>query len=300
MDQALQGNIGRFTLPEIFQLVAAGRKSGTLGIQRDEDIVMVYFKEGKIIYGFGPRKTFHLGQLLRDRGRITSEQLEEAVAAQAKSSPSLRLGQILIEKGFIHKGDLEKIVKEQVEELVYSLLSWETGTFKFYEKQYPTDEEIMVDISVENAILEGYRRIDELNRVREALPDFDEALQIAPAPANRKTDISLQSEEWNLLSLVDGRRSIEEIAERSDMSRVDTLRKLAALKLAGLVVAGEPRKDGEADRLEFMVKRISRLLEDYLEHKSHKVQEKTSIQPIDLPASRLSETDMVAQTEEEN
>ena len=32
MDLDLQGNIERFTLPEIFQLVSSGRKTGTLGL----------------------------------------------------------------------------------------------------------------------------------------------------------------------------------------------------------------------------------------------------------------------------
>jgi len=35
MDLDLQGNIERFTLPEVFQLIASSRKSGTLGIQKD-------------------------------------------------------------------------------------------------------------------------------------------------------------------------------------------------------------------------------------------------------------------------
>ena len=56
MEQDLQGKIGRFTLPEIFQLIAQSQKTGTLGIQKDDDIVMVYFKKGRIIYGYGPRQ----------------------------------------------------------------------------------------------------------------------------------------------------------------------------------------------------------------------------------------------------
>ena len=68
MELDLQGSIEKFTLPEIFQLIAAGRKSGTLGIQNDDAIVMVYFKDGSIIYGYGPGQTFHLGQLLVSAG----------------------------------------------------------------------------------------------------------------------------------------------------------------------------------------------------------------------------------------
>ncbi|UCD94184.1 MAG: DUF4388 domain-containing protein [Candidatus Zixiibacteriota bacterium] len=290
MDQALQGNIGRFTLPEIFQLIANSRKTGTLGIQKDDDIVMVYFKRGRIIYGYGPRQTFHLGQILKDRGRISGEQLDDAVGTQAREASSKRLGQILMEKKFIDRADLEDVVRNQVQELVYSLLSWENGTFKFYENQYPTDEEITVDISVENAILEGYRRIDELNLLKEALPDFGSILSIAATPADRDSNISLDSEEWNLLSLINGRRTIDQIVELSGSSRMETLRKLAALKLAGLITVGG-KKEEETNHLKTMVSRVSRLLEEYLEHKTKGGPEKTTVQTIGgRMKSRLTES----------
>nr|MBN2278607.1 DUF4388 domain-containing protein [candidate division Zixibacteria bacterium] len=291
MEQALQGKIGRFTLPEIFQLVANSRKTGTLGIQKDDDIVMVYFKKGKIIYGYGPRQTFHLGQLLRDRGRLTQNQLDEAVEIQSREASSKRLGRILLDKKYIDRADLEAVVREQVEELIYSLLSWESGTFKFYENQYPTEEEITVDISVENAILEGYRRIDELNRIKEALPNFNSVLTISATPPERQSSISLDSGEWNLLSLVSGRRSINEIVTMSPLSRLDSLRKLAAMKLAGLVTTAGSKED-EADHLKVMVNRVSHLLEEYLEAKSkNRLAEKTTVQAITRPTvSRLKES----------
>jgi len=290
MEQVLQGNVGQFTLPEIFQLVASGRKTGTLGIQKDDDIVMIYFEKGQIIYGYGPRKTYHLGQLLKERGKINSKQLNEAVSTQVKTASSKRLGQILMEKKFIDRADLEKVVREQVEELIYSLLSWDSGTFKFYENQYPTQEEITVNISVENAILEGYRRIDELNRARGALPDLEQVLTIAPAPSERKTDISFQSEEWNLLALVNGRRTINEIVDISNLPKTETLQKLAALKLAGLISEVGIKGEEEADRLAVMVDRVSRLFEEYLQNRTKRTDEKAAIQNLNpVTNSRLTD-----------
>jgi hypothetical protein len=273
MEQVLQGKIGRFTLPEIFQLIANGRRAGTLGIQRDDDIVMVYFRNGRIIYAYGPRQTSHLGRLLRDNGKITAEQLDEAVSIQSGREPSKRLGQILIEKNFIDRADLIAVISRQVEELIYSLLSWESGSFKFYENQYPTEEEITVDLSAENVILEGIRRIDEINRLKEALPDFDTILRIAPAIAGIRKDISLDMAEWNVLALVDGARSISEIVDVSVLPEMETLEKLAALKLAGLIEKTE-RKVTEFDHLNDMVDRLSGLLEDYLGHRTGEIHER--------------------------
>jgi hypothetical protein len=303
MEQVLQGNVGQFTLPEIFQLVASGRKTGTLGIQKDDSIVMIYFEKGQIIYGYGPRKTYHLGQLLKERGKISSEQLDDAVSTQEKSASSKRLGQILMEKKFINRADLEKVVRKQVEELIYSLLSWDSGTFKFYENQYPTQEEITVNISVENAILEGYRRIDELNRARGALPDFEQVLTIAPAPAERKTDISFQSEEWNLLALVSGRRTINEIVDISNLPKTETLQKLAALKLAGLITEAGKKGEEEADRLTVMVDRVSRLFEEYLQNRTkRRTDEITTIQNLNSATnSRLTDAHLsISKTGEDN
>jgi len=267
MELDLQGNIEKFTLPEILQLIAASRKSGTLGIQRDDAIVMIYFDAGDITYGYGPRQTFHLGQLLKERGKLSAEQLEEAVAVQAKTENTKRLGEILINREFIDRADLEAVVKKQVEELLYSLLSWQSGSFKFYENQYPTDEEITVRLSVENVILEGLRRLDELNMVRETLPDCEAVYSIAASQGDRTRAVTMKAGEWNIMALVDGRRSINQICELSRHNREETLGKLARLKLAGIITPTGRKEDSTAGELEKMVNRLSGLFEEYLTDK---------------------------------
>jgi len=269
MEETLQGSISRFKIPEIFQLLANSAKTGTLGIQKDDDIVMVYFKNGRIVYAYGPRQSRHLGQMLRERGKIDDNQLREAVNTQAAVSLSKRLGNVLIEKGYIDRADLAEAVSEQIQELIYSLLSWEEGSFKFYDNQYPTREEITVDLSIENVILEGIRRVDEVNRLREQLPDYRTVLKIDTVGAGRRRDISLETEEWNLLARIDGIRTIRELIDESGLGEMKTLEKLATLKLAGLI-APEPEPTKSADRLEGMVNRVAGLMEEYLESRAPK------------------------------
>lgn len=264
MDLDLQGNIERFTLPEIFQLVSASRKTGTLGIQRDDNIVMVYFRDGAVIYGYGPRKTYHIGRMLVDMGRISPDQLDESIAVQAADKGrGKRLGQILIEKRYIDRADLEQVVRRQVEELIYSLMTWDRGSFKFYENQFPTEEEITVRLSTENVVLEGLRRLDEMTRLKDSLPDFSTVFAVAPSEPGQKRDISLMPEEWNVLALVDGRREINEIVAASSLESVETLKHLASLQLAGLIHPVDARAP-EGDALDNMVDRLCRLIEDYL------------------------------------
>ncbi len=268
MDLDLQGNIERFTLPEILQLIASSRKSGTLGIQKDDSIVMVYFREGNIIYGYGPRQTFHLGQLLKDRGVISARQLEDAIRIQAQNENSKRLGEILVTRGFIDRADLEAVVRQQVEELLYSLLAWTSGSFKFYEDQFPTDEEITVSLSVENVILEGLRRIDEMNLVKETLPDPEAIYTISAAQGGRTREVALKAAEWNIMALVDGHRTLTEVAKLAPVADDEAMKKLAQLKLAGLITKTEKRKEESTGDLEKMVNRLAGLFEDYITEKS--------------------------------
>lgn len=268
MDLDLQGKIERFTLPEVFQLIASSRKSGTLGIQKDDSIVMVYFKDGNVVYGYGPRQTFHLGQLLKERGVISAQQLEEAIGVQAKTENSKRLGEILISRRSIDRTDLERVVIKQIEELLYSLLGWQTGSFKFYENQFPTDEEITINLSVENVILEGLRRIDEMNMVKETLPDLEAVYTISASQAGRERAVTLQAAEWNIMALVDGRRTVNEICKVSSVDPNEALKKLAQLKLSGIITKTENKEKSSSPEMEQMVNRLANLFEDYLTEKT--------------------------------
>jgi len=266
----LQGNVENFTLVEILQLLGTGRKSGTLGIQRDDSIVMVYFEAGEVVYAYGPRETFHLGELLTERNRITNDQLQQAIAIQSRNQNTKRLGEILIGLGFIDRADLEAVVREQVEELLFSLLSWRTGSFKFYEDQFPTREEITVRLSIENVILEGLRRLDERNLIGDTLSDLDQVYRISTSKAGRTRDITMKAGEWNVMALVDGHRTVNQICQDSPVNRHETLNRLAQLKLAGLVEPARRAKDSaETDsNLEQMIAGLSRLLESYLTEKT--------------------------------
>ncbi len=267
MDETLQGSISKFTLPDIFQLLANGRKTGTLGIQKEDDIVMVYFRQGRIVYAYGPRQNRHVGQMLRERGRLTEDQLRDAVETQSSISLSKRLGQIMIEKNYINRVDLSEVITEQIRELIYSLLDWDSGSFKFYDNQYPTREEITIDLSVENVILEGVRRLDEVNRLKDLLPDYDAPLKIESLGSDRNRDISLQTDEWNLLARIDGRKTVQQLIDESGLGEVKALEKLAALKLAGLISL-QTESISERDRLDGMINRVAGLLEDYLKFRT--------------------------------
>lgn len=265
----LSGNLEHFGLPEILQLLSGAQKTGTLGIQKNEEVAMVYFRAGQVFYAYGPRRMARLGDLLVKAGRLTPAQLETAVEEQRTDQGHRRLGEILLAKQWLSHDDLESAVRHQVEEVIYETLRWGSGMFKFYEDQFPTDEEITITISTENLILEGVRRLDEMDRIKSSLPPFEAVLRLAPAEDGRKKDIALQAAEWNVLTLVDGTRNIYEILDATEVDRLTTLRTLVGLHKAGLVTESEARREQTSDRLVEMGEHLTHLVEAYLSEGRH-------------------------------
>ncbi|MBD3169980.1 MAG: DUF4388 domain-containing protein [candidate division Zixibacteria bacterium] len=234
----LQGNIEKFSLAEIFQFIAASRKTGTLAIQAIGTTSMVYFRAGVVVYAHcSPNKNL-LGDILLQNGKISAGELETALKKQ-QESPGKRIGEIIVEMGIMELAELEKLIKFQVKEMLYNILSVDTGTFKFYENRFPTEETITVSISTENIILEGVRRLDELSRIKDVLPPLDSIIKLAPATDGRKRDIELEAEEWNLLASIDGRCSINQILEKTTMGRLEALSRIKGFMLAGLVTVSD-------------------------------------------------------------
>jgi len=262
----LQGSVEKFQLSDIFQLLSSCRKSGTLGVQKGEDVIMVYFQEGSIIFAHNPYNRLRLGELLLKKGEITPAQLQKITQTQKELKGKKRIGELLIKADMITRKQLEGLVRLQVEEVIYDLLKWGKGNFKFYENRFPTQEEITIKISTENLILEGIRRLDEIEKLKRKLPPFETVLGLALAEDERGKDINLKSTEWDLLTLVDGHREIKKILEDSKTDRIETLKNLAGLLMAGLIEpVKKPSLEIKTDRLEKLLVQFNCNLEKYTE-----------------------------------
>ena len=84
----------------------------------------------------------------------------------------------------------------------------EHGRFAFFRGRAERVERTITE-NVQNLILEGLRRMDELSHVASLLPKDHEPLFLAPEPPH--DDIRLTAKEWRVLSLVNGKRSVRQI-----------------------------------------------------------------------------------------
>jgi hypothetical protein len=118
-------------------------------------------------------------------------------------------------------------------EALYSLFTLPSGSFIFEEEvDLPARE---INASNETLIIEGIRRVDEWTVLKDRVPPLDTVLGLVTTTDDRRQEISLEPEEWRVLTLVDGRNTVTDIADRSGLGEFRTRQIIVHLLEAGLV-----------------------------------------------------------------
>jgi len=228
----LKGTLDDFTLSDIFRLTALAKKTGRLDVERRTGSGRVYFREGEVYHAESTKSKELLGSKLTRSGRVTDKQLRRAVIDQEQTGR--RLGELLIEQGAVEEEEIEWAVRSQIEDGVFDLLRWDLGAF-VWEPDVEIDAEVPLTVSVENLIIEASRRLDEISQIRKKIPSADVVLAMAPRTPDGAHQINITSEEWQVLVLVDGRRTVEDIATSTGAEAYQTTRLLFGLMNAGLI-----------------------------------------------------------------
>jgi len=245
---ALRGNLRDFSLPDVFSLVTLSKKTGVLRIRRSDGAEgSVWFRDGDVFFAQSNWHHEPLGERLVEGGKITPAALARGLEAQrGEPAGGRRLGQILVDEGFITGSVLETFVQEQIQDTIFDLMRWDDGDFDFKALESADEEDIGLTVSIENVIMEGARRLEEWNRVKKKVPSMDMVFKMATAPGEGTFEISLKPIEWNLLLLIDGTRSVAELARETRRTDFDVARVVYGLFSAGLL---EVASDEEVERL---------------------------------------------------
>jgi hypothetical protein len=228
----LRGTIDDFSLPDIFRLLSFTKKTGKLVVWRSAGDGKVFFRDGEVYFAQSSLKKEPLGQKLIRSGALTEGQLRKALDINA--STGRRVGEILLDQEAITEEQLIAAVKGQIEDACFDLLRWELGEFDFEAHERFTVE-IPISVSVENLIMEASRRLDELEMIRRRIPTPEVVLTVAPTPPEGAREINIAPDEWRLLVLVDGQRSVGEICQLANLDEFTGLRTMYGLLSAGLV-----------------------------------------------------------------
>ncbi len=204
----LSGTFSTMPLADLLQWLAGGKLSGTLVVRGDRFTKKIYLKSGRIISSSSDDPTEQLGHFLLSHGRITEEQLKKGLDTQART-PVL-LGKILVMIGAVEEEELRRLLGTKAEETIFSLFLWADAHFEFMHDELPKELFIPIALDVQDALLNGLTRVDELRHIREEFGSPRSVLRRSKAqlPAGFDKDSSLVGK---VLGAVDGQRSIADL-----------------------------------------------------------------------------------------
>jgi len=232
---ALKGNLRDFSTTQLLNLINLARKTGLLVVESKNGSAQVFFREGKLIYAAYGGQDGRLTSMLVRSGKLTPAQANK-INEQPEARNDRELGALLIQYGHLTQNDIVASVKAYVLDVVYRLFSWTDGTFRFEPSQLPPeDRTIQVRVDLENVIMEGSRRIKEIERLREELPDLDVALRFTDRPDARLRNINLSVDEWRVVSFINPKNSIRQIAQANSMNEFQIRKIVYGMLQAGLV-----------------------------------------------------------------
>lgn len=250
----LSGNLKSSSFSDILQLINMGDKTGTFAIKKGDSKKKIYFKNGKVIYATSSDKDELLENFLLKKDKINRKELEKAKDLQEETGRGF--ASTLVYLNILPKEEVADLVKTHVQEIIFEIFSWDEGEFEFQEDELPDTENVINALNTMNILMEGTRRIDEWEEIKNKIPADNTVLTISPEEFAQKDEIKLKPEEGKVLSLVDGERSIEEIKEKNTAGELATCR-----AIYGLLTAGWIRESGKKELKSVKMEERERILE---------------------------------------
>ncbi len=192
---------------------------------------LVFFEKGYLVGAKSELAHERLGEVIVAEGGVTRAELEEATRFIRSGR---KLGNILVELGYLKSGQIETYVCRQIVRIASAMLLSESERLAF-STVIPIEALTLSPVSIGDVFLDAAFHLTDIALYREkwllddyVLAQTRDALALA-GQMNLATDDAL------VLDLVDERNTVGEIVASSPLSEDRTLRLLLALRQAGIV-----------------------------------------------------------------
>jgi hypothetical protein len=234
----LFGTLRTMALPDLLQWLAASRMSGTLQLEHEKVRKWISVENGLLVGCSSEHPAEKLGQFMLARGKLSEEQLRVALTAHERENKYL--GLVLVEMGIISEEELVRHLEAQAEEIIYSMFDHQDAVFRFNQGESDPDVVFPICLQVEDVLLRGLKRVDEMRQIREVFNSPGIILRYtSKAPPQEVFENEMARK---LYSAIDGERTIEEILLHVHGSEYIVTKFLFGLHSRGFIEIGGIRK----------------------------------------------------------
>ncbi len=239
------GQLGVAPPAVVLRRLGQEEATGCLRLRTGDTEATVWLRGGLVYTASAPGARARLGDRLVGAGQISEDQLAATLEHQRAMDGRRRIGELLIDSGLIDRETMRTYVREQSADSVALTLGWVDGEWAF-DAGAEIDEDVPLDESVENLLMEGARRLEEWEVVQRGLGSVDAVVDFVPSGGT--AELSLTPDEWSMLTRIDGVSTVREIACDAGYSEFGAARIIYGLLTAGVVrVVDEDDADTTAE-----------------------------------------------------
>jgi len=220
----ISGSLGEFDFAAILARMHAQALDGQLKVSAARSTKTLWLQDGCIVFAQSSLADDSLGNSLLRRGLITAAQLEKSRERMKRGK--CRQGRALLEMGLLTSEQLWSEIAAQLRAIVFSLFPLRAGRYDIGRLPENGRENIQLALPVATAILEGVRLILDKEFIESR---FEPGMALYPSPDRCIGAVALKPHEAHVLSLVAEATPLEEVLERSELLRYDTLKVLYSL-----------------------------------------------------------------------
>ncbi|MCU0626177.1 MAG: DUF4388 domain-containing protein [Gemmatimonadaceae bacterium] len=244
----LEGALRDLGLAEVLQLLASGQRTGMLRVAggAGSRVALLRFQQGAVVMGRWEDEPDALLAACLAGGLCHEEDVVRAADWALAQQPPRHVVEGLVETGAIGIRTRDLVARRLVEDLCFEITTLDDGSWQF------SDDEAMlareprtgVRIAGEALVLDAARRRDEWPAIAAVVGSL--ATVPVLADPGDTTPLAEPAEAWQLLSAVDGTRTVRQVAAASGVLVFDAARWVARwMELGVLAAAATHRRAGD-------------------------------------------------------
>ncbi|MEM1028974.1 MAG: DUF4388 domain-containing protein [Myxococcota bacterium] len=221
---------------DLIGIAGQGNWTGQLVVGSDACERSIFFERGSIVAASSTAERERLGEVLYRYGVLSAAQIQDIAD---NSDRERRFGETAVALGYLTRERLFDVIGKQAEEVVYATMLVSAGTFYYVES---FDEERLpyrLNLSVQQLLMEGVRRMDEIELFRARIPS-----ELHVPDVVLGAEVETDDEHHPVFAAIDGLANVEDIGRALGMGTFETTRALFQLLQRKAITLHPPRPTG--------------------------------------------------------
>ena len=242
----IKGSLETFSLPELFQIIDSGKKSGRLTFKPkskglsagSQEVFEIWFDGGNFITVTSSFKQQFFNSKIINKGWID---IKELIQYQHDCPPNTAFGRYLQQESFLKRSQIDLLFKAQTRDVI-KLFNVDSASFEFEEvnskkiipsdnKAFPWEEMTGQKVPAQELSLEAMRSLSDWSRFLEDMPLNQSGLQRLINHCN----LQFNSLERYLCDTADGSISLKKISNEMNISIEQVQKTALSMIMAGML-----------------------------------------------------------------